>query len=335
MMRLLATLALAAAAIAGGCSSADSGKPSADSGGEATAPRRLRIAVIPKGTTHDFWKSVHYGALKAAEELGVEIIWKGTLDETDKQGQIKLVQNFALEGVDGICLAPIDHAALVPAVKFARGQNIPVVVFDSGLNGPENYVSYVATNNRHGGEIAARYLGKLLGGKGNVILLRYQAGSESTEQREAGFLDTLRKEFPEIRILSENQRANSDALEAKKRATALLQQFGDQVDGVFTVCEPNNRGMLAALESLQMAGKVKFVGFDSDPRFVDALREGKMHGIVLQDPVRMGYLAVKTMVQHLRGEQVPKRISTGEYLATPENMDTPEIKRLLFPEKVE
>ncbi len=335
MMRLLATLALAAAAIAGGCSSADSGKPSDDSGGKAAGSRRLRIAVIPKGTTHDFWKSVHYGAQKAAEELGVEIIWKGTLDETDKQGQIKLVQNFALEGVDGICLAPIDHAALVPAVKFARGQNIPVVVFDSGLSGPENYVSYVATNNRRGGEIAARHLGKLLGGKGNVILLRYQAGSESTEQREAGFLDTLRKEFPEIRILSENQRVNSDAVEAKNRATALLQQFGDQVDGVFTVCEPNNRGMLAALESLQMAGKVKFVGFDSDPRFVDALREGKMHGIVLQDPVRMGYLAVKTMVQHLRGEQVPKRISTGEYLATPENMDTPEIKRLLFPEKVE
>ncbi len=335
MMRWLASLALFVAAIGAGCSAADSGNPSSGQGNNATSPRRLRIAVIPKGTTHDFWKSVHYGAQQAARELGVEILWKGTLDETDKQGQIKLVQSFALEGVDGICLAPIDHAALVPAVQFARRQRVPVVVFDSGLDGPENYVSYVATNNYRGGQIAARHLGKLLEGRGNVILLRYQAGSESTEQREAGFLDTLRKEFPDIKILSENQRVSSDAVEAKNRSTALLQQFGQQVDGVFTVCEPNNRGMLAALESLQMAGKVKFVGFDSDPRFVEALRQGKMHGIVLQDPVRMGYLAVKTMVQHLRGQEVPKRIATGEHLATPENMDTPEIKRLLFPEKAE
>ncbi len=302
---------------------------------QSPGPKRLRIAVIPKGTTHDFWKSVHYGAQKAADELGVEIIWKGTLDETDKQGQIKLVQNFALEGVDGICLAPIDHSALVPAVRFAKSRGVPVVIFDSGLDGPENYISYVATDNYRGGVLAARHLGKLLQGQGNVILLRYQAGSESTEQRERGFLETLAKEFPNIRILSENQRVSSDAVEAKNRSVALLQQFGQQVDGVFTVCEPNNRGMLAALESLKLAGKIKFVGFDSDPRFVQALRDGKMHGIVLQDPVRMGYLAVKTLVDHLRGQQVPKRISTGEYLATPENMDTPEIRRLLFPEKLE
>ncbi len=335
MKRFLTPLALMWMLLAVGCSPEGPNGPASDRETQAEKNHRLRIAVIPKGTTHDFWKSVHYGAQQAARELGVEILWKGTLDETDKQGQIKLVQSFALEGVDGICLAPIDHAALVPAVQFARRQKVPVVVFDSGLDGPENYVSYVATDNYRGGQIAARHLGKLLKGRGNVILLRYQAGSESTEQREAGFLDTLKKEFPEIKVLSENQRVSSDAVEAKNRSTALLQQFGEQVDGVFTVCEPNNRGMLAALESLQMAGKVKFVGFDSDPRFVEALRQGKMHGIVLQDPVRMGYLAVKTMVEHLRGQDVPKRIATGEYLATPQNMDTPEIKRLLFPEKAE
>jgi ribose transport system substrate-binding protein len=318
-------------------SGAPSAGVSADGSDDSTpqgTPRKLRIAVIPKGTSHDFWKSVHYGAQQAAEELGVEIIWQGTLDEKDKEGQINIVDQFILKRVDGICLAPIDRTALVSVVQSARTRGIPTVIFDSGLEGPENYVSYVATDNYQGGVLGARRLGELLQGQGNVILLRYQAGSESTEQREQGFLDTLAKEFPRIAVLSENQRVDSSDEQAKEVADALLLKYKTQVNGVFTVCEPNNRGMLLALRTAQLAGRVKFVGFDTDPAFVEALRQGEMHGIVLQDPVKMGYLAVKTMVDHLRGQQVPPRISTGEYLATPDNMDSPEIHALLHPAKL-
>ncbi len=311
------------------------GGTTSDAGGTPpeAAQRKLRIAVIPKGTSHDFWKSVHYGAQQAADELGVEIVWQGTLDEKDKEGQINIVDQFILKRVDGICLAPIDRTALVSVVQSARTRGIPTVIFDSGLEGPENYVSYVATDNYQGGVLAARRLGALLQGQGNVILLRYQAGSESTEQREQGFLDTLAKEFSGITVLSENQRVDSSDEQAKEVADALLLKYKTQVNGVFTVCEPNNRGMLLALRTAQLAGRVKFVGFDTDPAFVEALRQGEMHGIVLQDPVKMGYLAVTTMVDHLRGQQVPPRISTGEYLATPDNMDSPEIHALLHPAK--
>lgn len=209
-----------------------------------------------------------------------------------------------------------------------------MVIFDSGLSDHSDIVSYVATDNRHGGEMAGEFLAKLLDGKGGVILLRYQAGSESTEQREEGFLEVLKK-HPDIKVLSESQRVDSDALAALKIGESLLRDNKDEVAGVFTVCEPNNKGMLQALENEKLAGKVKFVAFDSDPRILEGLKQGNVHGVVLQDPVRMGYLAVKTMVAHLTGEKVEARIPTGEQLATPENMDEPEMQALLKPKQAE
>jgi ribose transport system substrate-binding protein len=180
---------------------------------------KRRIAVIPKGATHDFWKSVHAGALKAAEETGVEIIWKAPPTEEDKEAQIKLIDSLVVDGVDGICVAPIDRSALVAPVERAKSQNVPTVVFDSGLEDADAIVSYVATNNRHGGEMAGEYLAKVMGGKGNVLLLRYAAGSESTEQREAGFLDAIKK-YPDIKVLDDTQRAGSDGEEALQKSSS-------------------------------------------------------------------------------------------------------------------
>lgn len=296
-------------------------------------PKQYRIAVIPKGTTHDFWKSVHAGALDAAQELGnVEVIWNGVDNEADKEGQIKIVDTFIGERVDGICLAPIDSESLVEPVRSAKDRGIPVVIFDSALVDLSDVVSYVATDNYNGGVVAAERLAKVMNGAGGVILLRYQAGSESTEQREKGFLDTLKK-YDRIKILSESQHADSQTVAALKISESLLREKKDEVGGVFTVCEPNNKGMLQALENEQLAGKVKFVAFDSDPLMVEGLKQGKVHGVVLQDPVRMGYLAVKTMVAHLQGEPVEKRVPTGEKLATKENMDEPEMQALLKPKQ--
>jgi ribose transport system substrate-binding protein len=314
-----------------GCSGSDSDGDSASDNGGA---KKYRIAVIPKGTSHDFWKSVHFGAAKAAKELGnVEIIWQGTADEKDKEGQIKIVDTFIGQKVDGICLAPIDRDAFVPVVSRAKQRGIPTVIYDSGLSDLSSVVSYVATDNLNGGRMAGAHLGKLMEGKGGVIMLRYQAGSESTEAREAGFLEAIRK-AGDIKVLSESQRVDSNADVAMKISESLLREHKG-VGGVFTVCEPNNKGMLSALENEKLDGKVKFVAFDSDPRIIKGLRDGQVHGVVLQDPVQMGYLAVKTMVAHLEGKTVEKRIPTGEKLATAENLDDPEMKRLLAPEQFE
>ena len=113
------------------CDRSDGNKPAASAAGGSA----MRIVVIPKGTTHAFWNSVEAGARKAAEELGVQMTWKGPLKEDDRAEQIKVVEQFVSEGVNGICLAPLDSDALARPVTSAGRRKIPVVIFDSSLRG--------------------------------------------------------------------------------------------------------------------------------------------------------------------------------------------------------
>jgi ribose transport system substrate-binding protein len=303
-------------------------KPSdASASGEA---KTLTIAVIPKGTTHEFWKSIHAGAVRAARELGVEIKWKGPQKEDDRAQQITVVEDFISRGVDGIVLAPLDDRALMRPVQDAAGERIPVVIIDSALQGSD-YVSYVATDNYKGGVLAARRLGELLGGKGRIFLIRYQEGSASTVQREAGFYDTIKKDFPGLVLLVQDQYAGATTETAYQLAENLISRFPD-VEGVFAPNESSTFGTLRALQESRLAGKVVFVGFDSSPKLVQGLRDGHIQGLVVQNPAKMGYLGVKTIVAHLRGEPVEKIIDTGVVLVTIDNMDAPEIKALISPD---
>jgi ribose transport system substrate-binding protein len=303
-------------------------------GGTGGSEKKLQIAVVPKASTHEFWKSVHAGAEKAAKELGnVNVLWKAPAHDDDRLEQSDQVQNFVTLHVDGICVAPIDSRALVDVMKQTKEAGIPAVIFDSALDDPSLFVSFVATDNDNGGKLAAEEMGKRLGGKGNVILLRYSPGSESTEHREKGFLDTLVKEFPNIKLLSSDQYAGTSEQSALDKSQQLLLKFGKDVNGIFAVNESSAAGMMQALDDAGLTGKVVYIGFDSSDRMVKALRDGKIQGIVLQDPVNMGYQSVKTMAAHLQGKEVEKRMPTGEKLATKENMDDPVVHKLLNPEQ--
>ena len=317
-------VALGAALVLSACAKKPS-DPSAPAGAKT-----LQIAVIPKGTTHEFWKSIHAGAVRAGRELGVDIIWKGPQKEDDRAQQITVVEDFISRGVDGIVLAPLDDRALMRPVRDAAREKIPVVVIDSGLQGGD-YVSYVATDNYKGGVLAARRLGELLGGRGRIFLIRYQEGSASTVQREAGFYDTVTGEFPGLEILVKDQYAGATTETAYQLAENLISRFPD-VQGVFTPNESSTFGTLRALQESGLAGKVVFVGFDSSPKLVQGLRDGDIQGLVIQNPARVGYLGVKTIVAHLKGEPIEKVVDTGVALATRDNMDAPEIKALLSPD---
>ncbi len=306
--------------------------------GREDAPKeddRLTVAVIPKGTIHEFWKTVHAGAEMAGQELGVHILWKGSLKEDDREAQISVVESIIARQVDGIVLAPLDDAALRRPVDEAMKSDIPVVIFDSGLQG-ENYVSYVATDNFRAGQLAGEYMGKLLDGKGKVVVLRYAEGSDSTTKRENGFLDAI-KAFEGVEVVSSNQYAGVTTASALKAAENILSRFsradgGLEIDGIFCATEPTSLGILRALQESGSAGKIKFVGFDSSEKMIAALRAGELDGFVVQNPMRIGYLAVKTLVEHLRGGEVARRIDTGSTLVTEENLDQPEIKDLLDPD---
>jgi ribose transport system substrate-binding protein len=296
---------------------------------------KYSIAVIPKGTTHEFWKSIHAGAIKAAREFkdqGIEVAltWKGPLREDDREQQIQVVEGFTSQGSNGIVLAPLDSRALVRPVEEARRSGIPTVIIDSGLES-ENIISFVATDNFKGGELAAQRMGTLLGGKGKVLLLRYQEGSASTEEREKGFLTRLKSDFPGIELMSSDQYAGPTRDTAKRASENLLNRFGNEVQGIFCPNESSTAGMLLALEDVGKAGKVVFLGFDSTQVFIDAMRDKKLQGIVVQNPFNMGYLGVKTMVDHLMGKSVDKRVDTGVTMITPDNLDTPESQTLLRP----
>jgi ribose transport system substrate-binding protein len=299
-------------------------------GGSSGKPR---IAVIPKGTTHEFWKSVHAGAVKASEELGVDITWKGPLREDDLKAQIDVVQSFTAQGVSGMVVAPLSDKGLVSAVHQAVATKIPVVIFDSDLQGQE-HTSFVATDNFAAGQIAGREIVRLLGGKGSVVVLRYNEGSASTTNRENGFLDVVRK-TPGIKVVSDNQYGGATTETAFSTSENLLSatKAGEGgVDAIFCPNESTTFGMLLALEKTGIAGKVKFVGFDSSAKLVEGLKQGHIHGLVLQNPFKMGYLAVATLSRHLKGEKVEPRIDTGATLVTRENLDQPEIRELVMPD---
>jgi ribose transport system substrate-binding protein len=297
--------------------------------------KKLTIAVIPKGTTHEFWKSIHAGSNKAANELSsqqtdIEVIWKGPLREDDREQQIQVVEGFAAQGVNGMVLAPLDDRALARPVSDAKRAGVPTVIIDSGLQSSD-IVSFVATDNRKGGSLAANRMGQLLNGKGKVIVLRYAEGSASTTEREAGFIDQIKQKFPGIELISTNQYAGATRDTAKRAAENLLNQFGDDVQGIFTPNESSTAGMLLALQDIGKAGKVSFVGFDASQPFIDAINANQLHGIVVQNPFNMGYLGVKTMVESLQGKPVQPKIDTGVMLVTKDNLSSPEVQTLLHP----
>lgn len=299
------------------------------------AGKTLTIAVIPKGTSHEFWKSINAGAEKARQELEqkgdkINLIWKGPLREDDREQQIQVVENFIARRIDGIVLAPLDSKALTAPVSTATRARIPVVVIDSSLQS-QDHISYIATDNVKGGQLGAEHLAKLLNGKGKVILLRYQVGSASTEDREKGFLEAIKK-YPDIKVLSSDQYTGATRESAYQAAQNILNRYGKEVDGMFAVCEPVTVGVTMALKDIGKAGGgVKVVGFDSGTQSVEALKRGDIQGLVVQNPMKMGYLGVMTIVEHLKKQKVQKRIDTGVKVITRENMDEPENKELLTP----
>lgn len=318
------------------------GKPASDqpaAGGAApgggAAAKKFQLAVIPKGSTHEFWKSVHAGAVKASRELkgqglDVQILWKGPIREDDREQQIQVVEGFLSQGVSGIILAPLDNRALVRPVEEAKAAGIPTVIFDSALEST-NIVSYVATDNYKGGRLAAAHMGKVLNGKGKVLLLRYQEGSASTEAREKGFLDGVKEGFPGIEVVSSDQYAGATRDTAKRASENLLNRFGNSIQGIFAPNESSAAGMLLALQDLGKAGKITFIGFDASPVFLDAMKRGEMAGFVLQNPFEMGYRAVNVMVDSLQGKAVQPVVDTGVSMITPENMAQPATLELLNP----
>jgi ribose transport system substrate-binding protein len=296
-------------------------------GGGNSGVRKI-VGVVPKGTSHVFWRSVKAGAEKAGKELGVDIKWDGPPNESEVNTQIRILDDMQTRGVDALVVAPVSQTAISPAMEAAR-KKMPVVVFDSGSTFKE-YNAFVATDNYKGGQLAGREMLRLLGDAKGVELavVRYGPESESTLQREKGFLDEVKKN-PNVKLYAE-QFAGATGDDAAKLMSNLLQAHPG-INAVYGSNESTTRGALGALDQAKKLGQVKFVGFDASAELVAALDKGHIHALVLQDPVNMGYLSVKAAVAAMKGEAVAKEQPIEPALATPANKDEPRIKELLRP----
>lgn len=305
--------------------------------GTRRQPAKYRIAVIPKGTTHAFWQSIHAGAVHAARERGnAEVIWEGPAKEDERDKQQQIVERFTGEGVDAIALAPCDRDTLVRPVEAALRRGIPVVLYDSGLKltdfirQHDKHLGYVATDNYQGGVEAAKQMIELFADSpkmNKVMMIPYQAGSESTEQREAGFRTTI-KTAKNIDFMEVTDEAGATVDSAQKVAEQLLSQHTD-LDGIFVPNESSATGVLRALRVRKRVGEIKLVGFDASEILVRALESGELHGTVMQDPFDMGYQSVMRAIDFLEGKKPNEPVkNTNLRMVTKANMNTPESKAL-------
>ncbi len=285
------------------------------------------VGLVPKGANHVFWQTVHAGGVKAAREFGLEIEWNAPTLEIDSSRQIEIVESMINRRLDGFALAPVDKRALVGVVERAAGLGIPVAIFDSGID-TERRISYVATNNVEGGRMAARRLGQVLGGRGKVGIVGFMPGSASTMEREDGFQDEIRK-FPGIRVVA-LQFGMADRAKAMAAAENMLTAHPD-LAGLFADNESSSIGAVQALKS-RGNRKTRLVAFDASDQLIADLREGWIDSLVVQNPFRMGYEAVRAVGLKLNGQPPPALVDSGATLVLREELETPEIRQLLFPD---
>ncbi len=322
------TVALFGAVGLAGCpkteqnSAATGGTPST-----GAADRRLTIAVIPKGTENQFWVSIKAGADAACKEEGCDVKWDGPNPENNLTAQVNIVNTMVNNKVDGLVIAACDKTALVAPIKAALAAGIPVVTIDSGIS-TDDPVAYIATNNVKGGEAAADALSKQMGEKGTAGYLIFGKGQVSSDERQQCFIDGMKK-HPGIKVLPPLEA--SDAGTAFNSVTNMLTSNVD-IGGIFAANEPNGVSAAAVLDQKKLSGKVKLVAFDSSDKEIDALKSGTIQALIVQDPYQMGFKGVKTVLQAIKKQPIAEKlVDSGLKVVTKENLETPEIQKLLHP----
>jgi ribose transport system substrate-binding protein len=297
-------------------------------GGGGGGATKFKIAVMPKGTAHSFWQTVRAGAEAAGKEENVDIVWQGPEKEGSINEQVNLVETQVTNKVDGIVIAATDATALNKPLLNAKAAGVPVVTIDSGVTDKEASLCYIATDNVEGGRMAGEALAKQIGEKGNVGLLIFQRGSASSNEREQGFKEGIAK-YPNIKLVSTLE-AN-DPQKANDATTNMLTAHPDIV-GIFAANEPNGTGAAKAIRQKRLIGKVKVIAYDSAPEEIEAVEDGIIQGTVVQDPYQMGYKGVKTVLKAIRKQPVTEKfINSGMTLVTKENLNTPEVQKLVNP----
>jgi ribose transport system substrate-binding protein len=324
-LSLFASLLFSALFIGAGCEKETATSQTTSGTAMTPATTNRIIAVLPKLTNTVFWQAVLAGAKEAGKDFGYEIVWDAPDRETNSARQIQIVGDVIARQVAGVVIAPVDRLELVPSVDNLASLKIPCAIIDSGVE-TIHFLSFASTDNYDGGVLAAKRMGQILGGKGNVLVVRHLAGSHATLKRLSGFTETLAKEFPSIKIV--DSQSGQDTVETARKVTAEMLQRNPDVQGLFACNVDVSVGALKALQEHKRS-EIKMVAFDPDKTLLDGLRTGQVDSIVLQNPYKMGYEGVQAIALHIKGQTVPRIIDTGVELVTDASLTEPKILRLL------
>jgi ribose transport system substrate-binding protein len=298
----------------------------------STLPAKAgEIAVIVKTVNSTFWQNVQKGADAAMKGAGTghTMTFQGPAAESAIADQVNMVENAVNRGVAAIVLAPSDPDALVPAVKKAWEARIPVVIIDSllGKGAEQYYQSFLSTDNRKAGELAAKALIDKVGSEGKIAIMSYVAGAGSEIGRVGGFTDYV-KHHSKLQIVGPFY-SQSQMATALNQTTDVLAANAD-LKGIFGANEPTAIGMGRAVKQAGKAGKVVAVGFDGNQDLQEFVKDGTLTAIAVQGSFQMGELGVKTVSRLLKKEKVDKLVDTGVVLVTKDNIDKPEAKNVLY-----
>lgn len=299
------------------------------------SPEKISIAVLPKGANEDFWQAIHAGAIKARNELReegieVDVLWKDNSAEKSRDQEIQIVDTFTGQRLSGIIVASIDEDELDQPVRIDTVNNLPKIYIGSALSANQ-LISYVATDNFNVGVAGADRVAQLIDNVGNVIVLRDTDGDSNAEAREAGFIERIKLEYPSIRLISIDRHAGGTYQGAYEASEYLLNRYGRRVNAIYASSELGTSAMLAALRDFEIAGQVFLVGTGSGDETIEAIRSGDVHGIIVSNPFRMGYLGVTNLVDHIQGRNIPTIVDSGITVVTLGNLDSDEVVELLNP----
>ncbi len=293
----------------------------------APAEEEIYIPVISKGFQHQFWQAVKMGAEQAAEEFGVKITFEGPESETMVDKQIEMLQVALGKNPQAICLAALDSKAEVPYVQEADGKGIPVIGFDSGVDS-DLIKATAATDNRAAAALAADKMAELIGGEGKVGVVVHDQTSQTGVDRQDGFIDKIKADYPDIEIV-DVQVGEGDHLKSTEIVKTMLAAYPD-LKGVFATNEGGAVGAGNAMREADKVGELVVVGFDSGKTQMQDIRDGVIAGAITQNPVGIGYEAVKAAYMAYKGEELEKVIDTGFYWYDKDNIDDPTIQAVLY-----
>ena len=294
------------------------------------------IAVIIKATDSDFWQYLLVGAENYGKEHAdlVKVTTYGPPSEADIDKQVAILEDVVATNPDGIVIASTSSDATVPALEKAYDKGIAIITVDNKVN-TDKVHSFLATDNKLGGALAAEHMvdnmkaqGMAL--EGTVAIVSAMAGVQVLIDRDSGFMEAMAKLAPGITVL-EPRYVDNDIIKALGTTEDLITKYGDELVGIFADNNHTANGVARAIGEQGLKDKIVVTAYDSDPEEVNALRDGIIRALIVQDPYGMGYKGVDSAVMAIQGSQLPEFLDTGATAVTKENMDEPAMQGLLDP----